>query len=120
MTAIGIDISYEKLAGVAGTTGYVALLTPAEVALDYTEEYIGVVRSVNLSGSAIAIRIAIGSGGSPASTDWLEYDTIVRPGFPVITPFCVNYGDVLWVRTAVASVTFVAIGQKRVIDLGTP
>lgn len=52
------------------------------------------------------VRLARGVGGSPANTDFMEYDATVAAGTPLIrSGIPLSAGDKLWARSDLVSVT---------------
>lgn len=60
----------------------------------------------NRGSTAVNVRLARGVGGSPAATDYLEYDAPVSAGIPLIrSGIPVQGGDKIWVRASAVNIT---------------
>jgi len=98
--------------GLSGITGGVSGfdLAAATDTLIYTCP-VGKRASVTISfanrGAAGAkVRLARGVGGAPAAIDYLEYDSQIVPGTPLIrSGLPLSAGDKLWARSDLVSVT---------------
>lgn len=66
---------------------------------------------VNRGAAAAKVRVAIGGGGAPAASDYLEYDTSV-PANGVLerTGIAASTGEKIWVRSDTATVSARAHG----------
>lgn len=63
---------------------------------------------VNRGTGAPKVRLARGTGASPAATDYLEYDTSLAVGAPLIrSGIALSPGDKIWVRSDTGSVVTV-------------
>ena len=63
---------------------------------------------------ATTVRIAIGTGGAPAATDYLEYETpLPGPGVLERTGIVMSAGEKLWVRAVLATVSARAHGFEE-------
>lgn len=69
------------------------------------------VAMVNRNSTGVRLRLAIGSGASPAATDYLEYDTVV-PANGIIerTGIAISTGEKIWVRSDTTAVSARASG----------
>lgn len=64
------------------------------------------VRLCNRNTSQTQVRIAIGSGAAPASTDYLEYDAPLDPNQPLErNGIAVAANEKVWVRSSLANVS---------------
>lgn len=64
------------------------------------------IRVCNRNTTQALIRIAIGTGASPAGTDYLEYDVLLDPNQPLErTGLSVASGEKIWVRSSLANVS---------------
>ena len=69
------------------------------------------VRWANRNSAPVQIRLAIGTGGAPAATDYLTYDlTIPANGTVEDTGLVASSGEKVWVRSNVANVSVRAHG----------
>ncbi|MFZ6748505.1 hypothetical protein [Undibacterium sp. Ren11W] len=60
------------------------------------------------------VRIAVGTGGAPAVTDYLEYETpLPGPGVLERTGIAVSAGEKIWARTVLATVSARAHGFEE-------
>lgn len=59
----------------------------------------------NRGTTTAKIRVAIGSGSSPANTDYREYDWPLSPNYPYSRTFVMGEGEKAWVRSNVATVS---------------
>ena len=58
------------------------------------------IRVCNRNASGIAISVAVGSGGSPATTDYIDYETVVpAKGMLEDTAVVCSAGEKIWVRS---------------------
>lgn len=92
--------------GLTGTTGYDLTAGVDTLIHTATKTTTVTVSFCNRSSVATAVRLATGSGASPADTDYYEYDSelkskavIERGGIVLST------GDKVWVRSSVAGTT---------------
>jgi len=84
------------------------LLTPSG---GITEPGIVVVNLCNRNSAQVAVRIAIGTGATPAATDYIEYDTPLGANQPLErTQLSLSQGEKIWVRSDTASVSACARG----------
>lgn len=71
-----------------------------------TENMVVNVCLVNRGTAFVKVRVAIGTGVSPANTDYLEYDTIMLAnGVLERTGIVISSGEKIWVRTDTATVS---------------
>lgn len=60
----------------------------------------------NRGSAAVNVRLARGTGASPGVTDYMEYDTAVAAGTPLIrSGIPMSAGDKLWVRASAVNIT---------------
>ena len=72
------------------------------------------IRWANRNLSSVKIRLAIGSGASPATTDYLEYDlTLTGNGITEDTGLILSAGEKCWVRSDTANVSVRAHGLEQ-------
>ena len=65
---------------------------------------------VNRGNGSPKVRLARGTGGAPAATDYLEYDATVSAGTPLIrSGIPMSSGDKLWARCDTATVVTVQV-----------
>jgi len=65
---------------------------------------------VNRGTDTPKVRLARGTGASPAATDWMEYDAAVTAGTPLIrSGIPLSAGDKVWVRSDLGTVVTVQI-----------
>ena len=70
------------------------------------------VRFANRNASAVKVRVAIGSGASPANTDYVDYDiSIPANGILEDTGLVASSGEKIWVRSDSANVSARAHGM---------
>lgn len=70
------------------------------------------VRFANRNTSAVKVRVAIGTGGAPANTDYVDYDvTIQANGILEDTGLVCSSGEKIWVRSDTANVSVRAHGM---------
>jgi len=64
------------------------------------------IRVANRNSTSVTVRTAVGSGASPANTDYLTYDASV-PGNGILedTGIVVSAGEKIWVYSSAASVS---------------
>ena len=64
------------------------------------------IRVCNRNASGIAISVAVGSGGSPATTDYIDYEASV-PGYGILeeTAVACSAGEKVWIRSTLANVS---------------
>lgn len=64
------------------------------------------IRVCNRNASGIAISVAVGSGGSPATTDYIDYEAAV-PGYGILeeTAVVCSVGEKVWIRSTLANVS---------------
>ena len=64
------------------------------------------IRVANRGTEAAAVRVAVGSGASPAGADYIDYDVVVpAKGIMEDTGVVCSAGEKIWVRSDVASVS---------------
>ena len=70
------------------------------------------VRFANRNTTAVSVRVAIGTGVSPATTDYVDYDvTILANGILEDTGLVASSGEKVWVRSNAANVSVRAHGM---------
>src|SRR5437868_14417813 len=70
------------------------------------------VRFANRNASAVKVRVAIGTGASPAATDYVDYDVTVNAnGILEDTGLVCSSGEKVWVRSDTANVSARAHGM---------
>ena len=70
------------------------------------------VRFANRNATAVKVRVAIGSGASPAATDYVDYDvTIPANGILEDTGLVASSGEKVWARSDTANVSVRAHGM---------
>ena len=70
------------------------------------------VRFANRNVTAIKVRVAIGTGGAPALTDYVDYDVTVQPnGILEDTGLVCSSGEKVWARSDTANVSVRAHGM---------
>jgi hypothetical protein len=70
------------------------------------------VRFANRNTSAVKVRVAIGTGGAPAVTDYVDYDVTVQAlGILEDTGLVASSGEKVWVRSDTANVSVRAHGM---------
>lgn len=70
------------------------------------------VRFANRNGSTVKIRVAIGAGGAPATTDYVDYDVSVPAnGILEDVGLVASSGEKIWVRSDTANVSVRAHGM---------
>lgn len=70
------------------------------------------VRFANRNATAVKVRVAIGSGASPALEDYVDYDVPVPAnGILEDTGLVASSGEKVWVRASVANVSVRAHGM---------
>ena len=64
------------------------------------------IRVCNRNASGIAISVAVVSGGSPATTDYIDYEAPV-PGYGILeeTAVVCSAGEKVWIRSTLANVS---------------
>ena len=64
------------------------------------------IRVCNRNASGIAISVAVGSGDSPATTDYIDYEASV-PGYGILeeTAVVCSAGEKVWIRSTLANVS---------------
>lgn len=70
------------------------------------------VRFANRNAAIVKIRVAIGAGGAPAATDYVDYDiSIPANGILEDTGLVASSGEKVWVRSDTANVSVRAHGM---------
>ena len=70
------------------------------------------VRFANRNATSVKVRIAIGTGGAPATTDYVDYDVTVQAnGILEDTGLVASSGEKVWVRSDTANVSVRAHGM---------
>ncbi len=70
------------------------------------------VRFANRNNSGVKVRVAIGTGGSPALTDYVDYDVpVIANGIMEDTGLVASSGEKIWVRSDTANVSVRAHGM---------
>lgn len=70
------------------------------------------VRFANRNAAAIKVRVAIGTGGAPATTDYVDYDvTVPANGILEDTGLVCSIGEKVWARSDTANVSVRAHGM---------
>ncbi len=71
------------------------------------------VRFTNRNGVPVKIRMAIGTGGAPAATDYVDYDGPPVPPNGILedTGLVASSGEKIWVRSDTANVSVRAHGM---------
>lgn len=70
------------------------------------------VRFANRNTTAVKVRVAIGTGASPATTDYVDYDvTVLANGILEDTGLVASSGEKVWVRSNTANVSARAHGM---------
>lgn len=65
---------------------------------------------VNRGTGSPKVRLARGTGASPAATDWMEYDATVAAGTPLIrSGIPLSAGDKVWARSDLGAVVTVQV-----------
>jgi len=101
----------------SGKLGTPADLTAATDTLIYTVPALKVatvnVRFANRNAAAVKVRLAIGTGASPAVTDYIDYDvTLAANGVLEDTGMVLTDGEKVWARSDTANVTVRAHGME--------
>ena len=70
------------------------------------------VRFANRNGIAVKIRVAIGTGASPAAADYVDYDVSI-PAYAILedTGLVASSGEKVWARSDTANVSVRAHGM---------
>lgn len=88
----------------AAATDTLIYTCPAQVRGSVTVSF------VNRGSGSPKVRLARGTGGAPAATDYLEYDATVSAGTPLIrSGIPMSTGDKLWARCDTATVVTVQV-----------
>lgn len=70
------------------------------------------IRFANRNATAVKIRVAIGTGASPAATDYVDYDVnIIANGILEDFGLVATSGEKIWVRSDTANVSVRAYGM---------
>lgn len=70
------------------------------------------VRFANRNATAVKVRVAIGTGASPAAADYVDYDVTVQPnGIIEDTGLVASSGEKVWARSDTANVSVRAHGM---------
>ena len=70
------------------------------------------VRFANRNTTAVKVRVAIGTGGAPAATDYVDYDvTVLANGILEDTGLVASSGEKVWARSDTANVSVRAHGM---------
>jgi len=70
------------------------------------------VRFANRNATAVKVRVAIGTGGSPATTDYVDYDVTVNAnGIIEDTGLVCSNGEKIWARSDTTNVSVRAHGM---------
>lgn len=84
------------------TTGTPVLITTTAFAKISTVN----IRLANRSASPVKVRVAIGTGASPATKDYISYDAVIATGgIYEDTGFAVSAGEKVWVQTDTANIS---------------
>ena len=104
LTGITGDVSGFDLAATTDTLIYTCPSTKrASVTVSF----------VNRGASSVTVRLARGTGASPAATDYLEYEATLAAGVPLIrSGIPLSAGDKLWARASAVNVTVQAEGVE--------
>lgn len=74
------------------------------------------IRMANRNSSSVKIRVAIGTGASPAAADYIDYDvTIPANGILEDTGIVCSAGEKIWVRSDISNVTVRIHGFEEVV-----
>lgn len=69
------------------------------------------VRFANRTSGIVKVRMAIGTGASPAAADYVDYDVIIQPNTILEdTGLVASSGEKVWVRSDIANVSVRAHG----------
>ena len=70
------------------------------------------VRFANRNSTAVKVRVAIGTGASPTTTDYVDYDvTVLANGILEDTGLVASSGEKVWARSDTANVSVRAHGM---------
>lgn len=70
------------------------------------------IRFANRNTSAVKVRVAIGTGASPAAADYVDYDvSILANGILEDTGLVASSGEKVWARSGTANVSVRAHGM---------
>lgn len=74
------------------------------------------IRIVNRNTDTAKVRVAVGTGLSPAAADYIDYDVAIPPsGILEDTGVVCSAGEKIWVRSDVASVSVRVHGFEGVV-----
>lgn len=74
------------------------------------------IRVANRNASAVKIRVAIGTGASPAAGDYIDYDiSVPASGILEDTGIVCGAGEKIWVRSDVANVSVRVHGFEEAV-----
>lgn len=74
------------------------------------------IRVANRNASAVKIRVAIGTGASPAAGDYIDYDiSVAANGILEDTGIVCGAGEKIWVRSDVANVSVRVHGFEEAV-----
>lgn len=72
------------------------------------------IRASNRNSSAIKVRVAVGTGGAPAATNYIDYDVAVGAnGILEDTGIVCSAGEKVWVRSDLANVSVRVYGFEE-------